>query len=93
MVAVCTMFLGSLYISLRGRLSPKSFADGFWRLAFIGATVNSFTWTRSAIGYPFNHWATLASGVAAARPLFALSLAVLQQPTDRQTPLIGNHPR
>jgi hypothetical protein len=72
-VAVCTISLGSFYISLCGRLSPKSFADGFWRLAFIGATVNSFTLTRSNIGYPFNHWATLASGVAAARPLFAFT--------------------
>jgi hypothetical protein len=67
-VAVCIMSLGSLYISLCGRLSPKSFADGFWRLAFIGAIVNSVTLTRSNIGYPFNHWATLAYGVAAARP-------------------------
>jgi hypothetical protein len=60
------MSLGSLYISLCGRLSPKSFADGLWRLAFIDATVNSFTPTRNSIGYLLNHWAALACEVAAA---------------------------
>jgi uncharacterized membrane protein YhaH (DUF805 family) len=67
------MSLGSLYVSLRGRLSPKSFADGFWRLAFIDSTLSSFTPTRNSIGYPFNHWAILAYEVTAAWPLFALT--------------------
>jgi hypothetical protein len=62
------MSLGSLYISLCERLSPKSFGDGLWRLAFIDATVNSLTPTRNSIGYPLNHWAALACEVAAAWP-------------------------
>jgi uncharacterized membrane protein YhaH (DUF805 family) len=70
-VAVYTISGGSLYISLCGRLSPKSFADGVG--AWHSSTLNSFTPSRNIVGYPFNRWATLAYRVAAAWPLFALS--------------------
>jgi uncharacterized membrane protein YhaH (DUF805 family) len=70
-VALYTISGGSLYISLCGRLSqiPSPMDFGAWH----SSTLNSFTPSRNIIGYPFNHWATLAYRVAAAWPLFALS--------------------
>lgn len=66
--------LGWLYISLRGRLPPKSFADGLWRLLFIIPAVGSLTPSRYSVGYPLNKWAVLAYEVAAAWFLFALTV-------------------
>jgi len=62
-----------LYLSLHGRLSAKSFREGFKPLAFIGVTVLAFTPTRITIGYPLDHWAGLAYSLAAVWPWFALT--------------------
>jgi uncharacterized membrane protein YhaH (DUF805 family) len=63
-----------LYLSLRGRLSPKSFAKGFWALFFVGLLVSQLTPTQRLVGYPLNHWAALAYGLLAAWPWLALAI-------------------
>jgi len=70
------MRLGWLYISLCGRLSPKPFADGFWRLASIDIMVHSLA--SNFVGHWSEHWAFLLYEVAAAWPLFALTAKRLQ---------------
>ena len=68
------MTRSQLYLSVRGRLSPTSFAKGLWPLAFVGITVFALTPTWRIVGYPLDHWAGLAYALMIAWPLFALTV-------------------
>jgi uncharacterized membrane protein YhaH (DUF805 family) len=69
-----TMYWSWLYLSLRGRLSPKSFAKGFGALFFVGLVVSQLTPTQRLVGYPLNHWAALAYALVAVWPWLAVTV-------------------
>jgi hypothetical protein len=70
----------------RGRLSPRSFAKGFWALFLVGLLVSQLTPTQRLVGYPLNHWAALAYGLLAAWPWLALAIKRLHH-SDRSIAL------